>query len=225
MVKTVRFLRAHGIKLLAVLIAIVLWIQVHGQGVGSLSMDVPLQLQGLQADMVIVNNLPDQVRVTVSGLQARLGSLNPADIRVPLDASKLTEPGVVERAIKVSAIHLPAGLRVEKVQPDRLQLQVDRVVKREIAVKPRLELPQGWKALNVRVTPPMATLSGPEIWLDALSEVESTAVHPQIKPGAFEMRVGVESPTGKAIRLVDPGTRFTVRGILARKRGRQGRRR
>jgi len=209
-----RFLRASGLKLLAVLIAIVLWIQVHGQGVGSLSVDVPLQVQGLPSDMVIVNDLPDHVRITVSGLQARLSSLNRAEVRVPLDASGLKDPGVVERALKVSAIRLPPGLTVEKLQPDRLQLQVDRVIKRVIAVKPRLELDEGWTALNVQVVPATVTLSGPEVWLDALSNVETTAVRPDANPGPFEMKVSVESPTGKAIRLVDANARFTVRGRL-----------
>jgi len=95
-----------------------------------------------------------------------------------------------------------------------LQLQVDRVIKRVIAVKPRLELDEGWMALDVQVAPATVTLSGPEVWLDALSDVETTAVRPDANPGPFEMKVSVESPTGKAIRLVDANARFTVRGRL-----------
>ena len=215
------FLRTSGLKLLAVLIAVVLWIQVHGQGVGSLSMDVPLQVQGLQSDMVIVNDLPDHVRLTISGLQAQLASLKSTDIHVPIDVSDLKDPGVVERALEVSAIRLPVGLTIEKLQPDRLQLQVDRVVKREITVKPRLELPEGWKALDVQVEPDVVALAGPEVWLGALADVETTAVHPEAKPGPFEVTVGVESPTGKAIRLVNPNSKFTVRGSLMRQSIRQ----
>ncbi len=215
--KTAKFLRSSGLKFLAVLIAVVLWVQVHGQGVGSLSMDVPLQVQGLPSDMVIVNDLPDHVRVTVSGLQARLASLKTSDVHVPLDASGLKEPGVVERALKISAIRLPVGLTIEKLQPDRLQLQVDRVIKREIAVKARLELPEGWKALNVRVKPPIVALTGPEVWLDALANVETTAVHPEAKEGLFEVTVGADSPMGKAIRLVNANTKFVVSGSLVRK--------
>jgi len=209
-----RFLRASGLKLLAVFIAIVLWMQVHGEGAGSLGMDVPLQVQGLPSDMVIVNDLPDHVRITVSGLQARLNTLNRADVHVPLDASGLKDPGVVERALKVSDIRLPPGLTVEKLQPDRLQLQVDRVIKRVIVVKPRLELEEGWAAMDIQITPATATLTGPEVWLDALTDVETTAVHPKAEVGPFEMKVGVESPAGKAIRLADPNIQFIVRGRL-----------
>ncbi len=207
-------IRSGGLKLLALVIAVVLWVQVHGQGEGSLSMDVPLQVQGLPDNMVIVNDLPDRVRITVSGLQTRLAALNPSDIHVPLDASDLKEPGVVERALEVSSIRLPPGLVVEKVQPDRVQLQVDRVVKRVVPVRPKLELDAGWKAVNVSVTPPSATLTGPEVWLDALTDVPTTVVHPKAQAGPFEASVGAVTPVGKAIRLADPDARFTVRGVL-----------
>ncbi len=40
-----RSLKPWVLHLWSILIAIVLWLQVHGQGDGSLSMDVPLQVQ------------------------------------------------------------------------------------------------------------------------------------------------------------------------------------
>jgi len=209
-----RPIRASGLKLLAVVIAIILWIQVHGQGVGSLNMEVPLQVIGLPQDMLIINDLPDNVRLTVSGLQARLNSLASTDIHVPLDASDLHEPGVVVRALNVADFRLPAGLSIEKVQPDRIELQVDRVISRKIAVQARLEVPEGWKVENVSVEPAEAELRGPEVWLDALGNVETTAVRPEPKPGAFEVTVGVESPAGRAIQMVNAAARFTVRGVL-----------
>ena len=208
------WLRRIGLPFWSVLIAVLLWLQVHGQGAGSLSMDVPLQVHGLPQNMVIVNDLPDHVRVTVNGLQARLTALKPEDIYISVNASEITEPGVVERALKVSDIRLPVGLSVEKLQPDRLELQVDRVVIRSIPVRARLELPEGWQVKGMTVEPAEVSLSGPEIWLDALKDVETSPVRPELKIGPFEVKVGVESPTGKAIRLVNPKEEFTVRGLL-----------
>ncbi|HKJ82767.1 MAG TPA: CdaR family protein [Mariprofundaceae bacterium] len=212
-----RFFQSSGLKLISLVIAIILWIQVHGQGVGSVSMDVPLQVQGLPQNMVIVNDLPDEVRVTVSGLQARLSSLDAHEIHVPLDASGLNEPGVTERALKVSDIHVPIGLRIEKVQPDRIELQVDRVVTRQVAVHPRLDLPEGWVATDVSVTPAEVELSGPEVWLDALPAVQTASVRPEAAAGPFEVKANVESPAGKAIRLVHPNVLFIVHGVLNKK--------
>ena len=215
----ISLLQSKAPQIWAVLIAVVLWLQVHGQGEGTLSMDVALQLQGLPQEMVVVNDLPDSVHVTVSGPQARLKAVKPQDIHVPFDASGLTMPGVVDRTVKISDIRLPAGLDIEKIQPDRIELQIDRVVEKLIAVLPRLELAEGWQVESISVQPAQVRLSGPEVWLDALSEVETTAIQPEFKAGPFEMVVGVASPTGKAIRLVDENAKFRVRGILVYQAG------
>lgn len=207
-------LQSKALHIWAVMIAVVLWFQVHGQGEGSLNMEVTLQLQGLPQNMVVVNDLPSTVHVTLSGLQGRLKTVSPQDVYVPFDASGLTMPGVVERAVKISDVRLPAGLDIEKIQPDRIELQIDRVVEKSITVLPRLELPEGWQVEIVSVEPAEVKLSGPEVWLDSLSEVETTAIQPEFKPGPFEAVVGVASPTGKAIRLVNEKAQFTVRGIL-----------
>jgi len=213
-------MRRFSLQIWSVVIAVALWWQVHGQGEGSLlSIDVPLQVQGLPADMVVVNNLPDRVRLTVSGLKARMKELHQEELIVPLDVSDIDSPGVVERALQAELVQLPTGLRIEKIQPDRVQLQVDRVVTRLVPVAARLELPEGWLAKGVSVEPDQVSLIGPEVWLDALKQVETTPIRPaDPKNGPFEVKVGVESPTGKAIRLEDAKVQITVRGLLIRKR-------
>lgn len=212
-----RLLRQFGMQIAALLIAVALWVQVHGQGEGSLSMDVPLQVQGLPADMVIVNDLPDRVRITINGLQSRLQELHSESLFVPVSAAGISEPGVVERALKVSDIHLPVGLRIEKVQPDHLQLQVDRIVTRSVAVRENLELPENWQAGSVTLNPSQVQLTGPEVWLDALKEVKTNPIRLPPKPGDFAAQAGIETPTGKGIRLKDAGVKIEVRGILSQR--------
>jgi len=151
--------------------------------------------------MVIVNDLPDHVRVTINGLQTRLKDLDQQDLTMPVNASDLTTPGVVERAPQLSSVSLPVGLHIEKVQPDRLELQVDRLVKRSVPVKAHFELPEGWQVKIISVKPQQVELTGPEVWLEALREVDTTPIRPDLKEGSFETSTGIESPSGKAIRL------------------------
>jgi YbbR domain-containing protein len=214
-----RLFRRFSLQFWAVVIAVALWLQVHGQGEGSLSMDVPLQVQGLPAEMMIVNDLPDHVRITINGLQTRLKDLRQEDLTVPVNASDITSPGVVERALQLSSVSLPVGLYIEKVQPDRLELQVDRVVTRSIPVRDHFELPEGWHARDVTLTPKNVELTGPEVWLDALREVETSPIRPDLKPGAFETKTGVESPSGKAIRLVNSKVQIIVKAVLVKAPG------
>lgn len=215
----ISWFRRFNLQFWALLIAIALWLQVHGQGEGSLSMDVPLQVQGLPAEMVIINDLPDHVRITINGLQTRLKDLREEDLTVPINASDITSPGVVERALQLSSVSLPVGLHIEKVQPDRLQLQVDRIVTRSIPVSEHFELPEGWLAKEVTLIPKNVELSGPEVWLDALREVKTSPIRPDLKAGAFETKTAVESPSGKAIRLVDSKVQIVVKAILMKAPG------
>jgi len=219
-----RILRASGMQLLAVLVAVALWLQVHGQGTVSISMDVPLQVEGLNPEMAIINNLPDHVRVTITGLQARLNTLKPGDIRVPLNVAHIEKPGVVDQALEITSIRLPAGLTATKLQPDRLQVQLDRVVQRKITLNPNVEAPKGWLAKNVSLQPSRVLLEGPEVWLDALSAVDTTPVHPEAKAGSFKFTVSVESPSGKAIRIVNAEKKITLRGELVPGRMMSGKR-
>ncbi|MDX8402279.1 MAG: CdaR family protein [Mariprofundaceae bacterium] len=213
-------MRAPGrlsLKVWALVIAVALWFQVNGQGRGTLSVDAPLQVVGLPEGMVVINDLPDHVRLTVQGLQTRLKRLRPGDVVVALDASDIESAGVVERSLRPDSIVLPAGLTVEKIQPDRVQLQVDRVVRREMPVRPSLDLPEDWEAVDLRTRPEKVTLEGPEVWIDALGAVRTTPVTPKPEPGPFTIEAGVESPSGKGIRVLDDVQRIVVTGVLRRK--------
>ena len=208
-------LRKATLPALSLLIAIGLWLHVHGRGEGTVSLDVPLQIHGLPAGLVVVNDLPDHVRVTVSGLQARLGVLSGQDLRVQVDASGLKGPGVAMLAIRAGDVAMPPGLSIDKIQPDRLELQVDRIVQRAIPVHARFDLPSGWRVKDLQVEPPKVALNGPEVWLDSLVSVNSELVRVDAPaPGPFERDAGIETPTGKAIHLANDGIKVKVRGVL-----------
>ncbi len=209
--------RRYSLHFWALVIAVALWLQVHGKGDGSITLDVPLQVRDLPESMVIVNDLPGYVRVTVTGLQTRLKELNPKDLVVPINAADLTTPGVVERAPKIGAVSLPVGLHIDKVQPDRLELQVDRLVTRSIPVHPFFELPEDWQTSELLVRPKQVALTGPEVWLDTLQEVNTTPIRLDLKVGHFQVESGIESPSGKAIHLSKGQVKIIVSGRLMRR--------
>jgi len=163
---------------------------------------------------VIVNNLPNEVRLTVKGLQARLKVLQAGDIFVPLNARDLSNPGVIKRPLNPEDIRLPAGLVVESIQPDRIQLQIDRIVTRTVAVHPQFDLPQGWHVKAVSVEPVLARLQGPEVWLESLNTVETVPLRLELKAGSFELKADIATPAGKAVHLEKNKGGFVVRGAL-----------
>lgn len=209
-----RFLRAVSMYAWALLIALLLWFQVHGQGESTVSMDVALQLRGLPEDMVLINDLPDRVKVTISGLQARLKLLDDSRLFLVMSAGDVREPGVIERAVDTASLQLPPGLTVDKVQPDRLELQVDRLIKKNVDIDVRFDLPEGWSAEQVLILPPQVTLQGPEIWLESLQRVPTEALRPPLQPGAIEMKAAIVVPAEKAVKRLDKEQQFVVKALL-----------
>jgi len=207
-------LRRWGLPFWSIVIALILWVQVHGQGVGSLRMDVGLQVRDVPEDMVIVNDLPEQVSITVFGLQSQLNTLEAKDLFVSVDASLLNMPGVIEQTLSTDGINLPVGLKVEKIQPDSVQLQVDHVIKRELQVNPIFDLPQGWEVNHVLLVPSRVKLSGPEVWLSILDKMDTTAIRLDLVQGIFDVQIPLVPMTGQAIHLVEKDTVIRVRGDL-----------
>ena len=207
--------RIFGLPFWSILIAIVLWIQVHGQGMGSVRMDVALQVRDVPTDMVIVNDLPEQVSITVTGLQTQLNSLEAKNLFVSVDASSLNMPGVIEQALDIEAIDLPVGLEVEKIQPDSVQLQVDHIVTRNLNVIPVFDLPQGWEVGHVVVSPSSVKYSGPEVWLGTLNQVETVAVRLDLKQGLFDIETSLVPLSGQGIHLSEKDIVIRIRGELS----------
>jgi len=198
----------------SILIAVVLWLQVHGQGTGSLRMDVALQVRDVPTDMVIVNDLPDLVSITVTGLQAQLNSLDSNNLFISVDASALHMPGVLEQALDIETIDLPVGLKVEKIQPDSVQLQVDHIVNRTVGITPVFDLPQGWQASHVVITPSLVDLSGPEVWLSTLNLIATTAIRLDLAQGNFDVETEIVPLSGKGIHVLNKDLKIRVRGEL-----------
>lgn len=209
-----KLLNVLGLPFWSLLIAVVLWVQVHGQGMGSVRMDVALQVRDVPVDMVIVNDLPDQVSVTISGLQAQLNALDAKSLFVSVDASTLNMPGVIEQALDVETIDLPVGLKVDKIQPDSVQLQVDHIVTRVLDVVPAFDLPQGWAVQHVVVTPSIVKLSGPEVWLSTLNKVDTVAVRLPLEEGLFDLQAELVPLSGQGIHLLEKNLSIRIRGEL-----------
>lgn len=209
-----RLLRRLALPFWSVLIAVILWMQVHGQGMGSVRMDVALQVRDVPQGMAIVNDLPEQVSITITGLQTQLNALDVKSLFVAVNAASLRQPGVMNQALDVSGITLPVGLKVVKIQPDVVQLQVDHVVTRSLEVHPTFDLPQGVEARLIAVTPTSLKLIGPEVWLSTLNQIDTSAIRLDKRTGIFDVVAKIMPLGGKGIRVLDNHGEVRVRGEL-----------
>jgi len=118
--------RNLGWKLLAVLLAVLLWIAVEGEPVLVTVQAVPVYYRNVEPALALVSNPPITVRLELRGSSDVLGRDNLTTVAVLLNLAGVTEPG--ERAFPISRenVSLPTGVTFVRADPPQLKLHIDR---------------------------------------------------------------------------------------------------
>ncbi len=171
----------HVLKIMCVLTALVIWIQVASSSLLTRDIDLPLDLIGLSGDVTLAgNSWPSDIRVRATGsewhffLNQFLGrSLG----RVIVDLSDVGPDVLWQRDVTVNDVVSP--LADVSIQPAvSLSLQTDRLVMRRMAVEIGLTgtLPDHRMILGgVIVEPDSVDVRGPSRLLAGLSGTLATA--------------------------------------------------
>ncbi len=117
------------LKLLAVAIAVALFLVVRGERRVTTSFAVPVEAR-IPAGVAAASTLPEHLTVSVSGPWVRLRALDAAEIGpVAVEVSR-TSPGLATWFVRSESLHLPSGVRVESLHPAQgtVELQRERPV-------------------------------------------------------------------------------------------------
>ncbi|HYM79805.1 MAG TPA: YbbR-like domain-containing protein [Candidatus Limnocylindria bacterium] len=162
-----------GLKLVALLLAVVVYINVYTDRPATMIVSFPLQLTDLPDSLALAGEVPDAVQAELHGTGKQLIRLRLTEPPVKVSLAGVSV-GRFERGLGVSDLPLPEGsdLQVERlVSPRTLELQVDRMLRRRLTVAPRLEgMPAAGTVWNgtVKLGPSTVLVSGPASEVSAL---------------------------------------------------------
>ncbi|MEK6607775.1 MAG: hypothetical protein AABZ30_08960 [Myxococcota bacterium] len=179
-----------GLKAIAVLTAIGLFLWVRGEQESELRAAVRVQYE-LPSGLAFVDTPPTEVRIHIGGTRLRLSRFDPA-LLPPL---RLNVARAKSGKMRVSPelFDLPKGLRVTYISPDVLSVATEPLLQRSLPVRVRMTNGRG---LRVRAAPSHVTVSGARSRVAALDEIETRTV--QARPGTT--RVRLEAPKGVEVR-------------------------
>jgi YbbR domain-containing protein len=122
-------------KILAIILAIVLWLYVINEQNPPIesSFTIPLEVRNAATSYVVVD-APDSVRVKIRGPRSIVAGVLNKDLKAYIDIKGLTEG---RHNIKVSAV-IPSSLELVEVNPDKVQFKLDTTVSRQVPVEVRL---------------------------------------------------------------------------------------
>lgn len=202
--------RHLGLKVLAIVLATVLWFTVAGEHVVERSLRVPLAVRNLPSDLEIVGDLPEEVDVRVRGSAAQLSRLDAGDVVAMLDLAT-ARTGARLFHLRTDEVNVPYGIEVAQVTPPSLSLSLERSVRRTVPIVPATDgdPAPGYVVGRISAEPSTVEIAGPE---SHVRDVAAATTEPVEIDGKHErvrdvVTVGV---TDSSVRLIEQTQRATV---------------
>src|SRR5271155_5136651 len=208
-----------GLRVLAVALAIGLWIFVNAGERGSVAtLTVPISYASLPQGMVIVNHPPTEVKIEVTGPRTLLSLLDPNRLTLHIDLRSVAS-GQSDFKIYPAMFNVGRNTAVTSISPDQLSLDVDRMVTRDVAPLSAVNTePFDLKGLtsnterSVNIDPPDPSLGLSTGHVDAkinvseaITDREFRAVDVEVKDSDLKYRVEPKQATltirGPAVKL------------------------
>lgn len=120
-----------SLKLLALLLAVALWLLATGAKDSERDLSIPLALRNLPAGLSVSGQLPDTAEVTVSGPRIRLLGLRAEEMSLSLDLRNLRE-GTVTFSGMEKRLRIPPGITVMRIYPAIVDVKLVRTPRRGI---------------------------------------------------------------------------------------------
>ena len=165
-----------GLKLVALLLAVLVYLNVYTDRQATLIVSFPLQISDLADSLSLSGPMPAAVQAELRGTGKQLIRLRLTEPPVKISLAGIGT-GRYERALTASDLPLPANyeIQVERlVSPRTVELQLDRRLRRRLPVAARVEgVPAGgvfWTG-ELSVTPASVEVSGPAQAVAALDSV------------------------------------------------------
>ena len=204
--------RNWQLKLLAVALAVLLWVVVSAEQVSTTWIDIPLQVQETDPDFQLIpSSVPARVRVRFAGPGREFIDLA---VRQPSLVLRIAEVQDTEQAFELvpSMVRLPDGLEVSAydVDPAFARLRFRELARSELPVGVSIDTSRstGWTLVGpLRITPPRVEVSGPVERVPGLRSVATVTMPIPAREGAFEEEVALDL---EALRGLEISTR-TVR--------------
>jgi YbbR domain-containing protein len=176
------FIRQHvlhnlGIKLLALALAVGLWVAVASDPPAEIAVTVPIQFLNIPENLEISTESIPQAQVRVRGPQRIVKRLQPGDISTEIELGGMKAG---ERTFDLTSqqVHKPRGLEVEQIIPNQFHVAFDTRLTRQVPVRPRAfgNFEAGYQIGHIEADPATITISGPNKRVAAVEAAITDAI-------------------------------------------------
>ena len=151
------------LKLLSFFFAIFLWYFVVGEDKVDMTLSIPVEIVNLPQNLVISNQFKNQIEITVNGPRGLIRRIADRHISRSVDLSDAT-PGSIVVKNTPDTISLPSGVRLLRIKPTDIHLQMDRLIQKNIPIIAVTsgEPQQGFELVSIKLDPSTIPMTGPQ---------------------------------------------------------------
>ena len=191
------FFQGLAKKTIALALAVLLWAFTNFELDVERDVRIPLHLSGLPEDLIIVNNAPEDVDLSLRGARNLLSSFAFSNKSIPVDLQK-TERGVLKIDLKRAASEIvPRGIDIVAARPSKLSLNIDSLVTKRFRVKPVLGEPDSGYEISkkIKVVPQSVKIRGPASQLAKLETIQTAKIKLEGEEAEFTAPVQLQIPS------------------------------
>jgi YbbR domain-containing protein len=192
-------LRALGrnwqLKLLAIVLAVGLWLFVGTAQRREIALAVPIEYVGLEGHFALDRPRQEMVEVQVQASRWAAERVSPTSVRIRVDVAGLREGDNLVH-LQPESVEVPPGVRVTRVAPAWATVRVVRATTKTVPVVARvLGLPAPAHVLRrVVVQPPTVEIKGPRTTIEARTAVDTLPVDVSGRRETLTRTVGLALP-------------------------------
>ncbi|MGH7827143.1 MAG: CdaR family protein [Candidatus Binatia bacterium] len=181
-----------GLKFLAVVIAVGLWLSGHRDI--ERAIEVPVEFRNIPTDLMVTDNRVDYVVLRLMGPRTLVSTLDPDDMKLSLDLNA-AKPGSAIYQLHQGSFHIPRGVTVARITPPVIQLRLEPLVKRMLPVSVQFSSkpPFGYAIADMQVEPENVLVQGPADDVRKLARVETVPFDLNEKEGTIKRKVRLSS--------------------------------
>jgi len=168
-------LKDFKLKVLALILAAMLWFAVSNMGESKMSFSVKIGVDKLSKEFIIKKIENEEVLITLDGPVSILKAIRARDIKLVIDLSNVKEGRHVYN-LQTTDVQIPKGVKVDELKPDFVAIELDRAIEKKLQTAVKLD--KKWTGIYTvkSWTPLFIFVEGSKKSLDVVDSIETIPV-------------------------------------------------
>ncbi len=182
---------------LSFFLACFLWLIANYQSGLEKDVEIPINYLNLPGEFVISNSpyLPGNAKLRIKGTRSQVSAVLKTNTAINIDLQD-EEIGVSTHLIRPESVSLPRNVRIVRMSPREVVLDIDAVLEKFVSVRPDVgePAPGYYVEGQAQSTPSTVRIKGPRKIIHTIKEVMTSLIPIDKETSTFSVDIGLVSP-------------------------------